>query len=82
MSCPVPPSTTVAADPLDGKTVCGFEPAPLAPDGRSLAEVSYRCIYFGLRQYPDVVKQEASGPVSVMRLHPKDKLVCNVTVSG
>jgi hypothetical protein len=82
MSCPVPPSTGAAADTLEGKNVCGYEPAPLAPDGRSLAEVSYRCIYFGLRQYPDVVKQEASEPVSVMRLHPKDKLVCNVTVSG
>jgi hypothetical protein len=80
-TCPLPQGSPATTDALDGKTVCGYEPAPLAPDGRSLAEVSYKCIYFGLRQYPDVVKQEANDPV-VIRLHTKDKLVCNVTVSG
>lgn len=80
-SCPMPQGTPATTDTLDGKTVCGYEPAPLAPDGRSLAEVSYKCIYFGLRPYPDVVKQEAKDPVEI-RLHAKDKLVCNVGVSG
>jgi len=76
-SCPNSVVANAAPDPLDGAHLCGYEPAPLAGDGVSYAEVKYKCIYFGMRDLDTIKRQEqTNGPPIV--LHPKDRIVCNI----
>jgi len=73
-SCPVaPPNGT--ADSIDGPTVCGYEPAPLAADGVSFAQVTYKCIYVGFRDFAKIQATESHGGRTI-NLHKKDKIVC------
>jgi hypothetical protein len=72
--CPVQPQSGTA-DVLDGPTVCGYEPAPLAADGVSYARVVYKCIYVGMRGFAEIQRTESFGGTPI-KLHKKDKIVC------
>ena len=69
-SCPVAPNATM----ITGANVCGYEPAPLEPDGVNYAEVKYRCISFDL---PDAAADgDSSKDSKTAKLYSKDKIVC------
>jgi hypothetical protein len=60
---------------IDGPTLCGYEPAPLAASGRNSARVRYQCLSFRLRPLdPLGCTQEGCG--TTIQLRGKGQIIC------
>jgi hypothetical protein len=73
-NCPAIVSKDVPTPPvLNGATVCGYEPAPLASDGTNFARVFYMCVNVGA----DGTRQPGGTGVKYTELHKNDRIVCS-----
>jgi hypothetical protein len=60
---------------IDGATLCGFEPAPLAAPGRNSAHVRYQCLSFRLRPL-DPLGCTHEGCGTTVELRGKGQIIC------
>lgn len=62
---------------IDGQTMCGYEPAPMAAPGKNAARVTYQCVDFAGRQPGDITCNDRSC-MKTVDLRGKGQILCSL----